>query len=155
MDPRTRMLLKLRSCRRSCGWLPERDRDGGADVDRADRDLFRRQARPRRAGGHGAGVSLFMLLQMVSAGAVGGGILVRRSARARVRGRRSAQRTRLVRRRDHDPARRADDRGGAPFGPKLYALMGGRDGSLAAAATIPRSSSPERFRCGCSIRSPR
>jgi putative MATE family efflux protein len=78
---------------------------------------------------------LFMLLQMVSAGAMGGGIL---SAIARALGSGNRERanelvwsavviTVLL--------------GAATtvlallFGPKLYALMGGRDGSLAAAAT--------------------
>jgi len=78
---------------------------------------------------------LFMLLQMVSAGAMGGGIL---SAIARALGANNSERanelvwsavviTVLL---------------GASttmlaifFGPKLYALMGGREGSLAAAAT--------------------
>jgi putative MATE family efflux protein len=78
---------------------------------------------------------LFMLLQMVSAGAMGGGIL---SAIARALG--SGNRERA-----HELVWSAIViavlLGAATtvlalaFGPKLYALMGGRDGSLAAAAT--------------------
>jgi putative MATE family efflux protein len=78
---------------------------------------------------------LFMLLQMVSAGAMGGGIL---SAIARALG--SGNRERA-----HELVWSAiaitialgavTTVAALLFGPKLYALMGGRDGSLAAAAT--------------------
>ncbi len=78
---------------------------------------------------------LFMLLQMVSAGAMGGGIL---SAIARALGAGSRERA-------HELVWSAVAitilLGAATtvlallFGPKLYALMGGREGSLAAAAT--------------------
>src|ERR1051325_5509974 len=78
---------------------------------------------------------LFMLLQMVSAGAMGGGIL---SAVARALGAGN-----------RDPAKElvwyavaitvgfgaATTVAAVLFGPKLSALMGGRDGSLAAATT--------------------
>lgn len=77
---------------------------------------------------------LFMLLVMVSAGAMGGGIL---SAIARALG--SGQRERA-----NELVWSAiaitvtlgalTTMGALLFGPKLYALMGGRDGSLAAAA---------------------
>src|ERR1051325_7183859 len=76
---------------------------------------------------------LFMLLQMVSAGAMGGGIL---SAVARALGAGSRDRANeLV----WYAVAITVGFGGATavaallFGPKLYALMGGRDGSLAAA----------------------
>src|SRR5271156_3849776 len=78
---------------------------------------------------------LFMLLQMVSAGAVGGGIL---SAVARALG--SGRKDRA-----HELVWCAvaitlafsvvTTAAALLFGPKLYALMGGRDGSLTAAAT--------------------
>ena len=78
---------------------------------------------------------LFMLLQMVSAGAMGGGIL---SAVARALG--SGNRDRANELVWSAVAitvalGAADDRAALLFGPKLYALMGGRDGSLAAAVT--------------------
>src|ERR1700727_1293157 len=78
---------------------------------------------------------LFMLLQMVSAGAMGGGIL---SAVARALG--SGQKDRaneLVWCAVAITIGLATLTTAAAllFGPKLYALMGGRDGSLAAAAT--------------------
>ena len=78
---------------------------------------------------------LFMLLQMVSAGAMGGGIL---SAVARALG--SGQKDRaneLVWCAVAITVGLAALTTAAAllFGPKLYALMGGRDGSLAAAAT--------------------
>ena len=78
---------------------------------------------------------LFMLLQMVSAGAMGGGIL---SAIARALG--SGRQDRA-----NDlvwyaiaitvALGAATTVAALLFGPKLYALMGGRDGSLAAATT--------------------
>ena len=78
---------------------------------------------------------LFMLLQMVSAGAMGGGIL---SAIARALG--AGQRERA-----NELVWSAvaitvvlgalTTVAALLFGPKLYALMGGRDGSLAAATT--------------------
>ena len=78
---------------------------------------------------------LFMLLQMVSAGAMGGGIL---SAVARALGAGSRDRANeLV----WYAVAITVGFGAATtvaallFGPKLYALMGGRDGSLAAATT--------------------
>ena len=48
--------------------------DGGAGGDRPDRNLVRGEARHRRTGRHGAGVPGVMLMQMISAGAMGGGI---------------------------------------------------------------------------------
>src|SRR5471032_1947037 len=78
---------------------------------------------------------LFMLLQMVSAGAMGGGIL---SAIARALGSGNRKRANeLV----WSAVTITVLLGAATtvlavlFGPKLYALMGGRDGSLSAAAT--------------------
>src|SRR5471032_2053771 len=78
---------------------------------------------------------LFMLLQMVSAGAMGGGIL---SAIARALGGRNRERANeLV----WSAVAITVVLGAATtvlallFGPKLYALMGGREGSLAAAVT--------------------
>jgi putative MATE family efflux protein len=78
---------------------------------------------------------LFMLLQMVSAGAMGGGIL---SAVARALGSNNeARANELV----WSAVAITIGLGALTtiaalvFGPKLYALMGGRDGSLAAAAT--------------------
>jgi len=78
---------------------------------------------------------LFMLLQMVSAGAMGGGIL---SAIARALG--SGQTERANALVWHAVAitivlGAATTAAALLFGPKLYALMGGRDGSLAAAVT--------------------
>jgi putative MATE family efflux protein len=78
---------------------------------------------------------LFMLLQMVSAGAMGGGIL---SAVARALG--SGQKDRAQELVWCAVAitlglAALTTAGALLFGPKLYALMGGRDGSLAAATT--------------------
>ncbi len=79
---------------------------------------------------------LFMLLQMVSAGAMGGGILSAGGPRARRRAQRPGETS------SSGPRSRSRSGFGAAttaaallFGPKLYALMGGRDGSLAAAVT--------------------
>ena len=78
---------------------------------------------------------LFMLLQMVSAGAMGGGIL---SAIARALG--SGRQDRANELVWYAIAitvalGAATTVAALLFGPKLYALMGGRDGSLAAATT--------------------
>ena len=78
---------------------------------------------------------LFMLLQMVSAGAMGGGIL---SAVARALG--AGQRDRANELVWYAVAitigfGAVTTVAALAFGPKLYALMGGRDGSLAAATT--------------------
>src|SRR5450432_809252 len=72
---------------------------------------------------------LFMLLQMVSAGAMGGGILSA-VARAGIGPERPRQRVGLVCGRDHGQARRDHDSGGAAVRPKTLRLDG-RTGRLA------------------------
>ena len=99
---------------------------------------------------------LFMLLQMVSAGAMGGGIL---SAIARALGAGNRERANELvwsavaitvdARRPHHLRWRL------LFGPKLYALMGGRGGRSRRRRPIRPSFLPAPFRSGCSTRLPR
>ena len=87
---------------------------------------------------------LLMLIQMISAGAMGGGIL---SAIARALGSgpaRRRERAGVARGRHRDRSRRRHDRAALAFGPGLYALMGGRGGSLAAARALFQSRLPRR-----------
>ena len=98
---------------------------------------------------------LFMLLQMVSAGAMGGGIL---SAIARALGSGNRDRANeLV----WSAVAITIGLGALTtvaallFGPKLYALMGGRADRSPRPRPIPLWCSRAPFRSGCSIRSPR
>ena len=134
MNPRTRLLLHgAHPADAAAAGLAEHPGHAGAGLDRADRDLVGLAPRHRRAGRHGAGLPGFMMMQMLSGGAIGGGIA---SAIARALG--------GGRREDADalvlhavvinrPLGLAFSALVLGFGPQLYRALGGEGGSLEAA----------------------
>jgi len=71
---RTKCCCRGGSCRPSCGWPGPRAGHAGPGLDRADRDLVGLASRHDALAGMALVFPPVMLMQMLSAGAIGGGI---------------------------------------------------------------------------------
>ena len=134
-SPRTQLLLHgADRADAAAPGLAERAGDAGAGLDRADRDLVRLRLGTDALAGMALVFPGFMLMQMLSGGAMGGGIS---SAIARALGARPARRRRRAgaARAHHQRARSGLVFSALvlAFGPPLYRALGGEGGSLEAA----------------------